>query len=172
MIASFLQDDLANELIKIFDGFKLHTPAGDLSNINIFKQLLPMPEASDQGDILPEQLENGLVNELTELDPYPYVLVRVSDGEIADEASAQTINVMLLMGVYDYNFNKNGHKDIMNMIQKIYERFAKVPVLCGRYTIQYPISWTLQEEESYPFYFGGMNLIWETAAVRRENKFA
>ena len=60
----------------------------------------------------------------------------------------------------------------MNIISDIYERFAKRPVLNGRYTVQYPVLWTLQEEESYPYYFGGIYLSWEVAAVRREDRFA
>lgn len=60
----------------------------------------------------------------------------------------------------------------MNIIAKVYERFAKFPVLNGKYTVQYPILWTLQDEESYPFYFGGVNLVFEIAAVRREDPYS
>jgi len=65
-----------------------------------------------------------------------------------------------------------GHKDVLNIIARLYERFAKVPVLNGKYTIQYPVLWALQGEESYPFYFGGMNLTFEIAAVRREDEYS
>lgn len=172
MVASFLQDELAEELKVIFDGFHLKDPDGNLSEINIFAQNLPMPESAAQEEVPIEQLENGLADDVTKEDPYPYIVVRVEDGEIEDPASAQKVSTMLLIGVYDDSYEKHGHKDVMNIIQKIYARFAKVPVLNGKYTIQYPISWTLQEEESYPFYFGGISLEWETAAIRREDKFA
>ena len=59
-----------------------------------------------------------------------------------------------------------------SIITKIYERFAKMPVLNGKYTIQYPILWAIQDEESYPYYYGGMSLLFETAAVRREHPYA
>ena len=172
MVATFLQDDLAEELKGILKGFLLKNPQGEKTNINVFEQLLPMPEPAAQEEAPPELLENGLAEEQTAPDPYPYILVRIADGEIEDENSAQKVNLTLLMGIYEPDYDKQGHKDILNIIAKIYERFAKYPVLNGKYTIQYPILWTLQDEESYPFYFGGMNLTFEIAAIRREDPYA
>lgn len=172
MVATFLQQELADELKKIFGGFRLKNPQGEESELNIFEQLLPMPEPTAQEEVPPELLENGLAEEQTAPDPYPYIIVRIADGEIKDENSAQDANITLLFGTYEPDYNKQGHKDILNIIAKIYERFAKYPVLNGKYTIQYPILWTLQDEESYPFYFGGMNLTFEIAAIRREDPYA
>ena len=172
MVATFLQEDLVEELKKILQGFRLKNPYGESCEINIFSQNLPVPESLEQTDIPIEQLENGLIEDITMKEPYPYIIVRIEDGEIKDESSAQIVSVLLLIGIYDNAYEKQGYKDVLNIIQKIYERFAKMPVLNGKYTIQYPIVWTLQEEETYPFYFGGMNLDWEVAAVRRECEFS
>lgn len=172
MVATFLQDELAEELKGILKGFLLKNPQGEKTNINIFKQLLPMPEPLDQEEIAPELLENGLAEEQTTPDPYPYIIVRAEDGKIEDENSAQIVNITLLIGIFDTAYDKQGHKDILNIIARIYERFAKFPVLNGKYTVQYPIEWALQDEESYPFYFGGVNLAFEIAAVRREDPYS
>lgn len=172
MVATFLQSELAEELKKILSGFKLKNPQGKIADINIFEQLLPMPEPAAQEEIPPELLENGLAEEITSPDPYPYIIVRVGDGEIESPDSAQTVSINLIMGIYEPDYDKQGHKDILNIIAKIYERFAKTPILNGKYTIQYPITWVLQEEESYPYYFGGMGLAFETASIVREDKYA
>lgn len=172
MVATFLQSELADELRKILADFRLKNPKGETSSINIFEQLLPMPKPSDRMEIAPELLENGLVEEQTDPDPYPYILVRTQDGEIENEDSAQKVNLALLIGIYDPDYSKQGHKDILNIIAKIYERFAKMPVLNGKYIIQYPILWALQDEETYPYYFGGMNLTFEIAAIRREDPYS
>lgn len=174
MVAAFLQSELADELRKILVDFRLKNPKGKSSTINIFEQHLPMPEAeqTDWETIQPELLENGLIDQQTKPDPYPYIIVRIDDGEIKDENSAQMVSLTLIIGAYEPEYMKQGHKDILNVIAKIYERFAKMPVLNGKYTIQYPILWGLQEEESYPFYFGGMSLTFEIAAVRREDPYA
>ena len=172
MVATFLQSELADELKNILSDFRLKNPQGEPSKINIFEQLLPMLELLEHEEIAPELLENGLAEEQTAPDPYPYIIVRTADGEIEDENSAQQVNLTLLIGIFDPDYNKQGHKDILNIISKVYERFAKCPILNGKYTIQYPILWTLQDEESYPFYFGGMNLTFEIAAIRREDPYS
>ncbi len=172
MVAALLQDDLAEELKEILKEFRLKNPQGQLSEVNIFQQNLPIPESLVREDIPEEMLENGLAEDITAEDPYPYIVVKIEDGEIKDESSAQTVNTILQIGVFEDAFKKQGHKDVLNIISDIYERFAKRPVLNGRYTVQYPILWTLQEEESYPYYYGGLYLSWEVAAVRREDKFA
>ncbi len=174
MVASFLQSELAEELKNILADLRLKSPQGEKSSINIFEQFLPVPQPQEQKktEVSSELLENGLVEEQTDPDPFPYIIVRISDGEIKDENSAQTVSVILLIGTYEPDFDKQGYKDIMNIITKIYERFAKMPVLNGKYTIQYPILWAIQDEESYPYYYGGMSLLFETAAVRREHPYA
>ncbi len=172
MVAAFLQDDLAKELQRILKSFRLKDPQNNPSEIHIFKQNLPIPKPLEQENFPIEALENGLIEEITEDDPYPYIIVRIEDGEIKDEASAQIVSTQLIIGIYDDAYEKQGHKDVLNIIADIYERFAKNAVLSSRYTIQYPILWALQGEESYPYYYGGMQLNWEVAAIRREDKYA
>ena len=82
MVAAFLQDDLAAELGNILKDFRLKDPQGNDSKINIFLQYLPMPEPLEQDDIPVEMLENGLADQQTAPDPYPYIVVRIDDGEI------------------------------------------------------------------------------------------
>lgn len=172
MIASFLQDDLIEELKRIFKDFVLINKSGEKSALKVYPQVIAIPQSKNQKDLPIEQLENGLADDKTEDEPFPYILVRISDGEIADESSAQTVNTILIIGVYEESHDNSGHKDVMNIIQKIYERFAKKPNLANKYTLLYPIEWTLQDEESYPYFFGGMSLKWETAKIIREDRFA
>ena len=105
MVAAFLQSELADELKKILSDFRLKNPQGERVSINIFEQLLPMPEPLDQGEIALELLENGLAEEQTAPDPYPYILVRIADGEIEDENSAQKVNLALLIGIYEPDYD-------------------------------------------------------------------
>lgn len=172
MIATFLQDDLAEELEKIYEGYQLKNPLGELSDINVYKQALPVPAPADPpAEENLELLEEGLgVTDPAKLeDPYPYAIVRVTDGQIRDIDGEQAVNVLIILGVYDDSLNNQGHKDILNMIQKIYERFAKNAILADRYECLHPISWTLQEEESYPYFIGGVALTFETLGIRRED---
>ncbi len=170
-IPSVLQNDLMEDIRELLKDYRLQTPQGETSSINVLAQELPIPESKKQKDIPPEQLENGLAEEITDNDPYPYIIVRVLDGEIKDTADSQSVDILLLIGIYDNGGARQGHKIVLDIIAKIYEHFAKTPVLNKRHTLLWPISWTLQDEESYPYYFGGIEQKWEVAGIRRESKY-
>ncbi len=163
MTSFLLQDDLIEELKSIFKGFLLKKPLLDsqinpkISELNIFSQNLPLHEDDNEED-----------------DPYPYIIVKIDSGNMKGD-SAHDVRVRLVIGIFDDNINRNGHKDILNVIQKIYERFSKDPVLAGKYVMkennENPFSWALQEDDTYPYYFGAIEMTWETRAIRRESKF-
>lgn len=174
MVATFLQDDLVEELKKIFDGFRLKNPLGELSEINVFSQALPIPApVAPPADAEQELIEEGLVDTdpVKVEDPYPYAIVRVQEGKIETIDGAQSVAAFIILGVYDESLQNQGHKDVLNMIQKIYERFAKNAILAGKYELLHPIEWTLQEEESYPYFIGGMALNFSTLPIRREDPY-
>lgn len=173
MIAHFLQDDLKTELEAIFEHFYLKDPNGRTSKIHVYEQSLPIPEADDIPDTVTDlELEEGTYNAQAKEMPFPYILVRVQEGIIEKIDGDQAVDVNLLIGVYNHDRRNQGHKDVMNIIQKIYERFAKNAILANRYECVMPMEWALQEEESYPYFFGGMALRFETASIRREDPYA
>ena len=172
MIATFLQDDLAADLADIFKHFRLKNPQGETVGLNIFKQSLPIPTAKDIPDtVTDEELEEGKYNAEAEEDPYPYIIVRVEQGTIDKIDQEQAVIVNLIIGVIDRDHNNQGHKDVLNIIQKVYERFAKNAILAAKYECVMPITWALQDEESFPYFFGGMALTFETIPIRREDPF-
>lgn len=154
MTVFYLQEDLIDELKKVFKGVRLKDPYGDESDINIFSQNLPF------------------VNVDEEEEPFPYIIVRVTEGAINDVESEQELTTQLLVGIYDDSKEANGHKDILNIIQKIHERFFKNNVLANKYVMQTPFKWVLQEEDTNPYYFGGIEVSWKTRTIEKEDKFA
>ncbi len=154
MTAFYLQEDLINELKKVFKGFKLKDPYGEEADINIFSQNLPF------------------INSDEEEDPFPYIIVRISEGIINDIESQQEVTTQLIIGTYDDSKEANGHKDTLNIIQKIHERFFKNNVLANKYIMQTPFKWVLQEEDTNPYYFGGIEVSWETRTIEKEDRFA
>lgn len=170
MIATFLQDDLADDLAEIFKHFRLKDPQGKTVGLNIFKQTLPIPTAAEMPDaVTDEELEEGVYDAAAKEDPYPYIIVRVEQGTIEQIDQEQTVIVNLIIGVIDRDYNNQGHKDVLNIIQKIYERFAKNAILAKKYECTMPIEWALQDEESFPYFFGGMALRFETIRIKRED---
>ena len=116
--------------------------------------------------------QKGIYDAIAKEDPYPYIIVRVEQGKIEGIDQEQTVFVNLIIGVIDRGYENQGHKDVLNIIQKIYERFAKNAILAKKYECTMPIEWALQDEESFPYFFGGMALQFETIRIRREDPYA
>jgi len=152
--ASNFQEDLIEELRLLFKNRCFLNPAGKRVAINIYGQALPI-------------IEDG-----TDVDPMPYICVRLEEGSIANSTSSQVVNTVLLIGVFDDSAENQGHKEVLNIIQKIQERFEKEPILAKRYRFQDPFDWALQDEDTYPYYFGAIHMQWQTAAIRREDQYA
>ena len=175
MVASLLQDDLVQELNMLFAEDIFKNPKNERQALKAFPQALPIPEAGrmPEGDMDPVLIEEGLglSDQLSEDQLFPYAIVRVEDGEIAGAEADQQINITLLFGSWDNDRNNQGNKDILHMIQKVYERFSKNPILAGRYECLGRMKWATQDENSWPYFFGGMELQFSTIAIRREDKY-
>lgn len=158
-----LQDDLIDELKYIFSGSKLQIPRIGInkekiySEPNIYGQSLPIRDHDDQED-----------------DPFPYLIVRIESGEMKGD-TPHLVMIRILIGIFDDNNDTNGHKDVLNIIQKVYERFTKNPSLNGKYVMkndrECPFTWVLQDGDTHPYYFGAIDTTWETRSFRRESPY-
>lgn len=155
MIPIALQDALSRELKKLFSNETYLNQSNTYEGIKVFSQ--DLPAESNRED--------------EENDPFPYIINRLVDGNVTDESSAHEVKLILIIGIYDQAQNKQGYRDVLHIIQTIYERFGKENVLDKRYVAKMPFKWTLQEEDSHPYYFGGIEMSFDIPAIRRENPF-
>ena len=150
-----LQDELVAEMKKIFAGNLYQTPAGDRVPLNVFPQSIPVNE-SDEDD-----------------DPIPYIIVRLNSGEDkGGRDSNNTVKLVIIIGIYDHGREAQGHRDVMNIIQKVYQRFHVDPNLNGKAVYTGEFDWAMQEDTYYPYSFGACSLSFDIAAIRREDPFA
>lgn len=93
---------------------------------------------------------------------FPYFIVRVQNGTTKDDGDPWTVTVDILLGIHDADENNAGHFHIMNAINRITRRFCEEATLgtAGHkaYRCQSEIQWDLQDEDTYPYYFGGVEL--------------
>ena len=151
MIPANLQTGLTNRLREIFSDFRLKNPNGEETNLNIYEQNLPQLDADN------------------DISFYPYIVVKLADGEVIDETSLHKIKVLFIVGVFDDALDNQGDKDIVSIIQKMMEGLQKNPIIEKKFTLSYPLRWTIHEEDVYPFYFGGVETYWETNPIQRED---
>jgi hypothetical protein len=150
MNALKLQDAIVNDLQKLFSKRKYPTPDGENAAVSVFAQNLPKRDSEDDDD------------------PFPYIIVRLDSGDIENQTSDYKVSVFLLVGVFDDSKNNQGHKTVLEMIELIQRHYEDTPLLDGQFVFTDPFHWALQDEESYPFFFGGVEISFSVPAPRRK----
>lgn len=152
-----LQKELMKDIGNIFEKDLFKDSLGKYVSLNIYAQNLPIREDEDAPDSV------------------PYIVVRVLDGKVKGWVEAQEVQVMLIFGCFDDNVNNDGHEILLELIQKIEERFLKNPILSKQFMFlndeQHPFEWALQEEESFPYAFGAISMSFRTPTIRKEDKY-
>lgn len=157
-----LQKDLAEEIEDILKEMLLKDVKGRETHLKAFKQCLPKRKQEVDG--------NDVWGEEEEEDPYPYCVVRIDSGKLETAQSANQVQTVLVFGIFDDDRECQGHQAILNMIHRITERFTEDPMMKEKYRMngEAGISWVLDEEDRYPYYFGAMEMTWDTFFVRRK----
>lgn len=173
MTPTNLQDDLVEELKRIFEPFAYKAPC-DIEDepeetvretagqprykrvpLNVYPQSLPVQESDEDAD------------------PVPYLIVRLSGGsDPGGESSVNTVKLVIIIGIWDDDLSNQGHRDVLNIIQKIYERFSKDPCLNRRAAYTGDWNWALQEDGYFPYHFGACSMSFNIAAIRKEDPLA
>lgn len=157
MTPIMLQKELKKELEELFARFSSSEDAKFKErSVSVYEQSLPLK----------------MENEEMDGEMLPYVIVRLSEGELTQWEDAELVKVILVFCTSGLDMKRDGYKDCMNMIQKVKERFLKNPQLGAYFNMELPMAWAIQEDESYPIYYGGMELTFACPAIRQESAFA
>lgn len=150
-----LQDELVEEMKRLLSNYLYKTPAGGRIPINVYAQNIPVNETDEDED------------------PIPYIIVRLNSGD--DDGTRDSFNkvkLVIIIGIWDDSLDNQGHRDILNIVQKVYERFHTNPNLNNKAVYAGEFNWALQEDTYYPYSFGACSLNFNIAAIRREDEFA
>lgn len=150
MNARILQDALVADLKELFKNRRWETPAGGTAALSVFPQNLPKRESEDDDD------------------PFPYIIARIDSGAIESQTNPHKVAVLLLVGVYDDDAANQGHRGVLEILEVIQQHYEETPLLDGQFVFTDPFNWALQDEESYPYFFGAANLNFELPAPRRK----
>ena len=150
-----LQDELVEELKGLFKDCLYKKPGTkERVHINVFPQNIPVNESDDEDD------------------PVPYIIVRLNKGtDDGKRDSNHTVRLVIIVGIWDDALDAQGHRDVLNIINKVYERFHVNPSLNNMAVYAGEFNWALQEDGYYPYYFGACSLDFHISAIRREDEF-
>ena len=85
--------------------------------------------------------------------PEPYVVVRLGGGKTESDDDQQIIDAVLVACVCDPDPGRQGYRDALHIINKIYHHYSACAVIGNRWEVLYPMEWTTQEAVSYTHLF-------------------
>ena len=68
----------------------------------------------------------------------------------------------------DDDLENQGDERVLEILEEIQSRYEAQPVLNGKFRREDPFSWALQDEESYPYFYGAAHMTWSAYATRRK----
>ena len=144
MTPTKLQDSLVEDFKQQLAGFLLKNAKGDRVNLNIYPQNLPAKKGQKDSE------------------HFPYLVVRVMEGENQDdqEEEKNTCKIAFIIGAYDDDDSYQGYKDVMNVIEKIMQRLKTKKFYSNQFELTLPLKWLIHDEDTYPYYFGGIETHW------------
>ena len=156
MTARDLQVRLQKDLTELFKGRKYKTPTGEMEPVHVFRQNLPKRESEDSED------------------PFPYIIVVLDSGGVKDQATAHKIAVYFRIGIYDDGIENQGHASVLEIMEVMQQHYEENNLL-GPFAFNDDgdgFAWALQDEQSWPYFFGAVGMTWEAHAPRRKvNRF-
>lgn len=152
MTPTLLQNCLVEEIKILFDGFLLKNSEEELVPINVYLQYLPTKKREEDADF------------------FPYIVVRVEDGEEEIAEDSAQCRVVIITGICDWDENYQGYRDVMNILEKMRQHFLKKRIIDNRFEIQGKLKWAINQEEAYPYFFGGLDTTWSIGKLNMEDK--
>lgn len=150
MTARELQEAMAEDLKELFSDARYKTPEGGMAAPGIYKQALPKQESFD-----PDEEE----------EPFPYIIVRIDSGTIETPRDPHKITMVLLVGVYDDSLDNSGHVSVLEILERIQMHYQEKPLL-KQFAYTDPFKWALQDEPSWPHFFGAASVNFNAPAPR------
>ncbi len=166
----FCQEALVREVERITADMRFQNPkGGDLLPLRVFSQSLPVPQKKEGGSLSGEDtIEYQDGEEEEAIFQCPWCLVKIDGGKVPEINGGQEVSFGICFGVFRDDVRNQGHREILNLISRVYERFAKNPLLDGQYTCTGTFQWNLAEEDTYPYFFGAIAASFTFTGFRRE----
>lgn len=160
VVLEFL-DHMEEELHGIFAGMVFDDSSGGKSGMHIFKQDFPIRKFRADEE-----------NEMRSDDPYPYCLIRVENGT---SGNLQTVDIALTFGIYENGEENNGELRVLNLIERVGQHFLDKRVIGEKFQLDYgiPIRWGLPtaEENTYPYFYGLIEMTWNSFYEAKEDDY-
>lgn len=172
-----LQQAVMKDLENLFSGSRYKTPFKTMEPPKAYAQQLPQFDAQEVDDF------------------FPYIIVRLDKGGVETPTSPHKADLMIIVGIFDdgteaYTGEKEvpepgeqpsfvgddgwdkrnfGHMAVLEAMERIQTHYEMEPALeNGKFYFDGPFHWVMQDEDSYPYYFGICEMSFTLAAPRKK----
>ena len=140
----FCQEAMIEELQELFKGKKF-IGQENRKALKFFKQDLPISDDYDR-------------DADADIASAPYIVVQLNSVTIPDENSTAIIDLSLVICAYDASLERAGFFDVVNIAQDILQHFASRPFFGGCFTVETPMKFVTQQDDTSPYYYGAVAL--------------
>ncbi len=141
-----------------------------MQEVKVFAQYLPQPSG-----ITFAEKAAGLKNYTSDdyESNFPCVIVKLADMTDTEEQSRKhsSVKVSILAGVYDESPECQGYIDLLNLQEHIRIWLMDQRVLAHKYLLKMPLVSKLDDTETWPVYFGIMDMEYELGRPVRSSEF-
>ncbi len=128
-----LQDALAALTKRLVEGERMQDTLGNEVPVNVFRQNVPWRTGTDTGADTDR--------------PEPYVLIALAGGQRkTGKELYETINVLVTALVGDTENDRQGHRDVLHLLHKLYLELTERPVVDGKWRYQGDVQWALNDD--------------------------
>lgn len=119
---------------------------GEATPFKVHRQVLP-EKMSDDFDYSDESDGKNM---------YPFVVVQVVQGGKSQNHAPMETRILLMIGVHNEDLEGAGYDDVIACIDAILNDLNITPYVGDRFVLDGALDWSLHEENTHPFYFGGL----------------
>ena len=98
---------------------------------------------------------------------FPYFIVRFDSGRTADDDDCWHVATDIIIGIHETKAH-GGHEHVLIAIQRIVDAFAADPWMGGKYRADQDIRWAVEEDDTYPYYFGAVGITFSAPKIARK----
>ena len=188
MTRAELIDSLTSGLKKLLKGYTLpsrlqgkdDTSAGIqniMQEVKIFAQYLPQPSGiTFEQRTYPNKRPYDRLQDYQDDDyesNFPCVIVKLGDMTDNEEQSRNhsSVKVSILAGVYDESPESQGYMDLLNLQEVIRKWLLEERVLARKFLLRMPLMARLEDNDTWPVYFGVMELNYELGRPVRSSEY-
>lgn len=183
-----LIDGMSERLEKIFTGYTLLNKKGIPQSVRIFKQYLPQPKG-----LTLSTRKTGIEHYESEdyESNFPCIIIQMKDRTDKEEKTLDMSRsgMKLIVGVFDEelaqdeamrdaglevdrkSYTCQSYRDILNMITMIRDDLLTERIIKGRFRIEMPLKSKLIEADTWPVYFGEMDIMIESGRALGNKDF-